>query len=202
MINKLLLFGLFFFVALSLHAQEFNGGVYGGLVASQLDGDHYKGYNKAGFMAGAYVNRFLMQKTFAQMGIRYIQKGSKKADIKTGEYYKSELHYAEIPVTIRYYYYKKIDFEGGIALGYLIQSLEDTDGAGLTDPAADFNKFEFCVVGGINYTWTEKISFSAQFSYSLLPVRPYSQLYASYMDRGQYNNLVSFSIMYHISSWK
>lgn len=202
MIKNIFIIGLLLSILLKGSAQEFNAGFYGGMVASQLDGDHYQGYNKAGFLGGAYVNRQMFSKTDLQMGIRYIQKGSKKADTKTGEYYKSQLHYAEIPVTMRYHYYKKIDFEAGMALGYLIQSMEDTDGSGLTEPAAAFYKFELCAVGGVNYAWTEKITFSAQLSYSILPVRPYSQLYASYMDRGQFNNLVSFSIMYHISSWK
>jgi hypothetical protein len=39
------------------YSQQFEGGVLGGLTASQIDGDSYKGYNKVGIQAGAWVHR-------------------------------------------------------------------------------------------------------------------------------------------------
>ncbi len=41
----------------SVRAQEFNAGIFGGVTASQVDGDSYGGYNKLGFTAGVFVNR-------------------------------------------------------------------------------------------------------------------------------------------------
>lgn len=190
------------FLVFIASAQEFNGGLTGGLVASQLDGDHYKGYNRAGFLIGGYVNREFAEKLFFQMELRYLQKGSKKADTKTGEYYKSDLHYMELPITIRYFYYKKLDFEAGVGIAYLIKAMEDKDGTELVAAEPDFNKFDFSAILGINYAFSEKMIIGAHINYSIIPVRPYSQTYSSIMDAGQFNNLVTFSVAYKISSWK
>ncbi len=137
-----------------------------------------------------------------QLGLRYISKGSKHADSEAGEYYKSVLQYIEMPITARYYIRKNIDLEGGLALGYLVKSLEDTDGNGLLDPKPPFNKLELSGLAGINYHWNKQFSFGAFFSYSLLPARPYSSGYSAPMDRGQYNNVIYFALCYTISSWK
>jgi len=183
-------------------AQEFNSGIYGGMVISQLDGDTYWGYNKAGIVGGAFVNRYVSKKMGWQLGIRYISKGSKHADSEAGEYYKSVLQYIEIPVTARYFIRKNIDLEGGLALGYLMRSLEDTDGTGLLEPKPPFNKFELSGLAGINYHWTKQFSFGAFFSYSLTPARPYTSGYSAPMYRGQYNNVIYGAFCYTISSWK
>ncbi|MFA6401308.1 MAG: porin family protein [Salinivirgaceae bacterium] len=183
-------------------AQEFNSGVYGGITVSQLDGDTFSGYNKAGIVGGAFVNRYMSKKMGWQLGIRYISKGSKHADSEAGEYYKSVLQYIESPITARYFIRKDIDLEGGLALGYLMKSLEDTDGNGLLEPKPPFNKFELSGLAGINYHWNKQFSFGAFFSYSLTPARPYSSGYSVPMDRGQYNNVIYFAFCYTISSWK
>lgn len=182
--------------------QEFNAGLYGGMVMSQLDGDTYSGYNKLGFTGGAYVNRFVTKKLGYQLGLRYINKGSKHVDSELGEYYKSVLRYVEMPFTVRYFIRKNMDLEGGLSLGYLVNSLEDTDGNGLQDPIPPFNKFELSALAGINYHWTEKFSIGAFFNYSVSPARPYSSGYSAPMDRGQYNNVIGLVFCYTLSSWK
>jgi hypothetical protein len=192
----------FLFAGFFISAQEFNAGVYGGLVMSQLDGDTYNGYNKLGFTGGGYVNRFVSKKLGYQMGLRYINKGSKHADSEAGEYYKSVLQYIETPITLRYFIRKNIDLEGGLAFGYLVKSMEDTDGNGLMEPNPSFNKFEWSALAGISYHWTKKLSVGAFFNYSIIPVRPYSSGYSRFMDRGQYNNVIMLVFCYSISSWK
>jgi len=195
---------LLFLLIISLYgfSQEFNAGVYGGAVASQLDGDTYDGYNKAGFIAGAYVNRNFKKQLSWQMGLRYIQKGSKRVSEKLGIYYKSQLHYMEIPLTIRYYYFKKVDIEGGISAGYLIKALEDKGGYGLAEADPPFNKFEASALFGLNYHFSDKIAVAGHFSYSITSVRPYSSGYEAFMDKGQHNNLFYFTLIYKLSSWK
>lgn len=199
--NRIVFWFFFLLLPVGLNAQEFNGGLYTGVVASQLDGDQFEGYNKAGLLFGAYINREVYNKIQFQMGLRYMQKGSKKADTKNNVYYKSQLHYVEVPITLKYLYYKKLAFEGGFSLGYLVKALEDKDGTGLLVAEPDFNKFEFSGLLGVNYFWTEKISFQAHFSYSLLPVRPFFPDYNT-IQKGQHNNVVYFSVAYHIASWR
>jgi hypothetical protein len=185
----------------AVNAQEFNAGAYGGMSITQLDGDTYSGYNKTGLVGGAFVNRFATKKIGWQLGIRYIRKGSKHADASNGSYYESQLHYVEMPVTARYYIRKNIDLEGGLAIGYLLKAMENF-GDGFLDDNPPFNKFELSGLAGVNYHWNKQFSFGAFFSYSLLPVRPYSSGYSVPMDRGQYNNVIYLALCYTISSWK
>jgi hypothetical protein len=185
----------------NVFSQEFNAGIYGGIVASQLDGDTYVGYDKAGLITGAYVNRHFKKQWAWQMGLRYIQKGSSRVSSKLGIYYKSQMHYMEIPLTIRYHYFKKVDLEAGLSLGYLIKAMEDKDSYGFVEADPSFNKFELASVFGVNYHFNDKIAFGAHLSYSITAVRPYSSGYEVFMDKGQHNNILYFTMAYKLSSW-
>lgn len=184
----------------TIEAQEFNGGIYGGAVASQLDGDRYEGYYKLSFTGGAYVNRFVNKKLAVQMGLRYNQKGSNKNDHDNEIFYKCKLHYVEMPITLRYFHYEKIDIEGGVAIGYLLKQYEERDGYELEN-TPEFNKMEVSGLLGLNYNMSEKLSVGVHFMYSLLYVRPHSQDYNN-MDKGQHNNLFTFTLAYQLSSWR
>lgn len=197
-----LLLVFFFLISTSIKAQEFNAGIYGGIVAAQLDGDTYNGYNKPGVIVGSYINREFSKKWAWQMGLRYSQKGSKYTNSKLGIYYKSQLHYLEMPLTVNYYYKKKVSLEFGVAANYLIKAMEDKGGFGLTEADPPFNKFELASVAGIYYHFTEKLAIGGHFSYSLTAVRPYSSGYSAFMDKGQHNNIFYFALYYKLSSWR
>ena len=197
-----LLLVFFFLISTSIKAQEFNAGIYGGIVAAQLDGDTYNGYNKPGVIVGSYINREFSKKWAWQMGLRYSQKGSKYTNSKLGIYYKSQLHYLEMPLTVNYYYKKKVSLEFGVAVNYLIKAMEDKGDFGLTEADPPFNKFELASVAGIYYHFTEKLAIGGHFSYSLTAVRPYSSGYSAFMDKGQHNNIFYFALYYKLSSWR
>ena len=73
-------------------AQPFFGGVSAGLNVSQVDGDGFSGYNKAGLYAGFFVNTMIREKMGAQFEIRYSEKGSsKKSSAENPEIYRIEL---------------------------------------------------------------------------------------------------------------
>ncbi len=182
--------------------QEFNAGIYAGGVASQLDGDTFNGYNKGGLITGGYINRNITKKVLWQFGLRYAQKGSKYVNSKLGIYYKAQLHYMEIPLTIRYQHFKKVDFEVGMSLGYLIKALEQKGNNDIEEADPPFNKFDLAFVLGLSYHFNDKIDVGAFFSYSLLAVRPYSKGYGSFMDEGQHNNIIYFTLSYKLSSWR
>ena len=58
MIKKIALLLLIFLPDL-IYAQGFNAGIRAGIIGSQVDGDTYEGFNKAGITAGLFVNRKL-----------------------------------------------------------------------------------------------------------------------------------------------
>lgn len=186
---------LYLFINKSAYSQEFNALITSGAVFSQLDGDHYGGYYKLGFNGGAYVNRFVSKKLAAQIGLRYIQKGSKEES-----YYKCSLQYVELPLTIRYFHYEKLDFEAGVGFGYLLKQYEELEGYEILD-APEFNKLDLSGILGLNYKINKKFTFSGQFNYSLLYVRPLNKYYPN-MKKGQFNNVVTFNLAYQLTSWK
>lgn len=179
-------------------AQEFNGGIYVGMTASQLDGDTYKGFHKLGLLGGGYVNRFVNKKLALQLGLRYIEKGSREVSEDHSVNYKCRLHYIEMPLTLRYFHYKKLDFEGGLSVGYLISQYEEIDG--YEDPGApEFNKMELAGIGGLNYALNEKLSVGTHFMYSILYVRPHSQGFNN-LEKGQHNYLLTLTLAYQLGS--
>ncbi len=182
-------------------SQEFNAGIFAGGVASQLDGDTYAGYNKAGITAGGYINRNITKKLLWQFGLRYTQKGSRYANSKLGVYYKAQLHYMDMPLTIRYRYFKKVDFEAGVSLGYLIKGFEQKGNNDIDEANPPFNKFDLASILGLNYHLNDKIDIGTFFSYSILTVRPYTSGNSDFMDDGQHNNIIYFILSYKLSSW-
>lgn len=183
-----------------LEAQRFDGGITAGIVGSQLDGDHFSGYDKAGYVAGAFVCTKLGDRYGMQLEIKYIQKGSRAMDSSgSGSfgYYRSKLNYIEIPVFLNYLYKEKFKGEIGVGGGYLISAYEDLDGYGYEKAYPEFNKFEMTGTAGVSYIFSEKFLVTFRFTYSLLPVRPdYPGAYR-YIDRGEYNNLLSIVFFYN-----
>ena len=49
------------FLSISIHAQNFGGGIILGLSTSQVGGDNLGGFNKAGLLVGAFVNNSISE---------------------------------------------------------------------------------------------------------------------------------------------
>lgn len=171
-------------------AQDFGASIGAGFVASQLDGDRYAGYHKLGFCFGADVSHLFFADSFGgRLGLRYVRKGSHQESTETTPFYKSELHYAEFPLTA-FYHWQKFNFEAGTAFGYLIKAKEDTDGYGLREPNVDFNKFEISALASVRYQLIGPLWAYANICYSALPVRRHHAAQDGYSVSGQHNNVV------------
>lgn len=197
MIRRLLVllvaFSPFFVVA-----QDFGASVDVGLVASQLDGDRYGGYHKFGFSFGASVNHLLVSDVIgARLGLRYVRKGSHQEATETTPFYKSELHYAELPLTA-FYRWNKFDFEAGISTGYLIKAKEDTDGYGLREPNPDFRRFDVSAIAQLRYNLFGSLWANASLNYSILAVRKHHTAQDGHIVSGQHNNLIIIGLSYDI----
>ena len=159
--KKLIVFIFLFKILTSsiAFAQTFGGGVLAGLSASQLDGDRWGGYHKAGLCFGAYTNVVLNQYVDAQLELRYVQKGSNSNSENIGDYYVSKLNYIEMPLFLKYSFLNKFTANIGVAAGYLQKATENKDGIGdePADPA--FNQFEFSGLVGVEYNcWPHFVS--------------------------------------------
>jgi len=178
---------------LSLSAQRFHGGLVGGFNVSQIDGDNWAGYNKAGLVAGAFVFTDLSEKWTAQLEIRYSSKGS-----ATPKYYvdkiKFRLLYIEIPIVAKFEIVKKLDIEAGVSIGYLFNAARN-DGYGYVKFEEVPEKFEGAICAGLNYLLFDKVGVNARYSYSLFPV--YSQYTgATYGTGAWYNNVITFGFYF------
>jgi hypothetical protein len=192
------------FLSYSLSAQKFNGGILLGMSASQVDGDTYSGYRKAGLIGGAFVNRYLNDNFSWQLELKFIQKGSHHIPDSldfTDRVYRLQLNYAEVPLSINYHYKKKFILNLGIGMGYLFSFKEESDDVRLYEDADRyFNDYELSYNFGITYKLSKKLLFNFSHSYSILPIRRHASGSVWRFNRGQYNNLLAFTFYYQFNN--
>ena len=188
-----------FLVCCSLNSfsQEFKGGFFAGLTSSQVDGDNYGGFDKTGFLIGAFTNRQYSEKFFLQLEILYSHRASKhNINEEKGEleYYKMHLEFVEVPLIAIYKYSDQLAFETGISGGFLTRSYED-DGFQrfISNP---YYKFAVSSIVGVKYSLTENIILDLRETYSLRPIRGYAVNKLGINKYGQFSNSLSFTINY------
>jgi opacity protein-like surface antigen len=197
--HKYLLFLIFIIAPTALFSQQFEGGFFGGLSASQVDGDRFSGYNKVGITAGAYFTRKINRKVNWKTEIRYIQKGAyEKSTEINPTFFKTSLHYAEIPMLAQYFYNNKIYLEAGLVPEILLASKEENeDGIIPADQSKPFHRFTLEASAGAGYFLTNNIAAGFRYTYSVLTARDHASGQTYMFNRGQYNNVLSFTIYYH-----
>ena len=179
---SLIVFALSLF-GTKVSAQSFNAGLIAGATISQVDGDSYFGYNQLGFTAGAYVNLPVSEHFALQGELRYSLMGAHSSVKEVTEYYYNpynlRLHYAEIPLMLRYdfghftVYGKSLDFislEAGVSLDLRMKATEDVDG----DYQITTNRWNFFSMTGnvgAHFAITDHIGIGARFMYSIVPIR-------------------------------
>ncbi|NOZ46591.1 MAG: PorT family protein [Chlorobi bacterium] len=187
------------FSGLLSFSQEFSGGMFGGFTASQVDGDGYGGYNKPGAILGAFVSRKINSDWNWQMELLYAQRGSKKnMQPQKGDYifYKMHLEYLEIPLVLTYSYSSSFSFEGGFSVGRLVRWYEENEREIFySNP---FYKYAISSIIGVRYTLTDKIKIGLRETYSLRPIRGYSNGGRWWYKIGQFSNSLSFVVYYEI----
>lgn len=181
-------------------SQRFEGGLLGGLNASQVDGDTYSGFNKPGIVAGTYVINNFSERLFAGMEIKYSQKGSRKnPNYKTGDQDKSiiRLNYIDMPVYVGIHTGEKTAVFGGISAGYLIHSSVDINfGSFQTEPS--FKEFDIQGMLGFRFQLTNRLSADLRGAYSVLPISNQTISELNYWATNQFNNLISTTILYRL----
>jgi len=178
-------------------AQDFHAGMRFGMSATQVSGDNLSGFDKAGVLAGAFVNRDFSQKISVQMEMIFIQKGSRKpVSTLDNSYYRMRLHYFEVPLLLQFHASKKICIEGGASAGVLVFSREDNQ-LGDISFTPPFKKMEIASHIGVQFIISEHWAVDLRHSGSLTPVRNFQGSYNyNYFDRGQYNSSLQLSMEY------
>ena len=186
----------------------FSGGLVAGANLTQVDGDYFAGYYKAGINAGGIVYVHLTKRVALSMEILYSQKGS-KSNIPTASLtlpvyimkYGIKLNYAEVPIMINFYDKHKSCVGVGVSYSRLISSNEtlqiDTSNTLKTiDLNGKYpfvaNNFDF--LAGVDLHLWKGFYLNLRFQYSIIPIR--TDLPPDYSRAQQYNNMWTVRLMY------
>ncbi len=105
-------------------------GGFVGLVLSQVDGDSYAGYHKAGLSAGleGFIPLNKNGRLWFVTGIYYTQRGSRNIpSIRGGPYYLLKLDYVDVSFILRYEDEGKLVFASGLTIGRLVKFYEEVN---------------------------------------------------------------------------
>lgn len=192
------IFFIVFLFSSKIQAQQrFKAGVKLGLSTSQVAGDTYSGFHKAGLAGGGYVTGKLNTNWTAQFEIIYIQKGSKhNYNEEAGDftYYFLQLDYIEVPLLFQFHQ-KKFTFELGPGFGFLIKEKEYNHVQDLTG-YRPFNKNEITLNIGISYIIYKRLGMNWRYTNSVSSIRSHASGASTWNNPGQRNNVITFSLTY------
>jgi hypothetical protein len=187
------------FLSISIHAQNFGGGLILGLSASQVSGDNLGGFNKAGLLAGGFIDLQLSKTLKGQMEMTFIQKGSNNPNMNENNYSDINLSYVEIPLLVKYQQSRSIAIEGGVEAAFLISaSVNDIYGQVPTNSTREFNTTDISIFIGMDYYINPKLILNSRISNSIIPIRAHASGATFKLNKGQYNSVLSFSLHYII----
>ena len=205
MAKKFAIFLFCGFLTFSIQAQNFGGGIILGISASQVNGDDLGGFNKAGLLIGVFANKSISELLSFQMEMSYIQKGSenpKMNDSEHANYLKEDISssYIEVPMLLQYHQSNKLKIEGGLLSAYLIDGYyNDKYGKLEYDNTPPFIKYDFGLLLGIDYKFSNKLSLNTRLSNSIIPIgtEDYNGVNTSWFRKGKYNSVLSFALHYN-----
>lgn len=194
----------FLFTASAANSQEFNGGIMAGVAGTQVAGDTYYGFHKAGIFAGGFVNLQISEHSALQMELEYFQKGSRENPDSSNNYnqYLFRVNYVELPVFYQYIVNKRFRVEAGPSLGFLINYYEENNYyeiKGGNRPA----KLTFQINAGLYVNLTRHLMFNIRTNNSLLNIRSDNAtgdiLRIFPGNYGQFNDCLVFSLFYQFN---
>ncbi|MGC8824819.1 MAG: outer membrane beta-barrel protein [Bacteroidales bacterium] len=195
---QLFLFIVFMQIELNVIGQYFEGGILAGLTASQMDGDMLGGYDKPGLTAGMWVGRSINAKWNYRAEFKYTMKGA-ASNQATEVYsqYRKTLHYLELPVVTCYHFSTDLSAEAGLSCAYLAYATLNI-GNGPFDATGPMKRYEFNILGGIAYRFSDNFSLNFRFSYSVFPVSHLPGNLTIWNTYAQYNNVLALCVYYRI----
>lgn len=196
------LLSLFCFLCIfHLNAQKFEGGVMLGLVGSQVAGDLYSGYNKAGINAGGWISLSVGARSKLQMELGYIQKGSREnPDYEKNKFdsYLMRLGYVHMPFLYRIQYNELLSFEAGLSPNFLIHSNEKFNGYETVE--SPFSPINVCLLAGLSVRINDNLRINIRTDNSLFSLRKRTVTGDVWRlwDHGQFSDALVLSAYYKL----
>lgn len=187
----------------------FTGALVGGVNFSQIDGDSYYGYHKAGLHIGAQAYAHFSPMFGASMELLYSEKGSRGETVfespTIGTYvskYYMNVNYVEVPLML-HVVARRIDVEAGVSLAYLISSKEWllTDRpVTISEKLNYFSNYDADLNLGISGRIYKRFFANIRWQYSLPSIRPPERIPVGYRygNQGQFNNLFNIRLVYQL----
>ncbi|WP_317897044.1 porin family protein [Aurantibacillus circumpalustris] len=175
-----------------------------GLNGCQVHGDNYSGYKKLGIFGGLAVNARLGEKFSLELGFYFSQKGARKNPGKDDyDYYRLNLNYIDLPLSLRYMLNKRYFITLGPSLAYLVNYNENINYTDVTGQYK-FKKYEVGLNIGLGRTVIKNLSVEVRFSNSITSVRDYGVVsnvfypnpVARFFNKGFYNNILTVMFSY------
>lgn len=200
---------LFLILVTTSIGQQFHGGIAAGLVGSQVAGDGYSGFHKAGIYAGGYVGWEFTEHSGLQLELTYFQKGSRENPREENDYryLLFRVNYIELPVLYMFKLpslnMKNVgDFylETGPSVGVLTYYFEENQVEVESDKEW-YNKPTTLTLQwniGMRYFFTEKLGADFRYNFSLLNIRSRNVTgdVWRFWGYGQFNDALVLSFFY------
>jgi hypothetical protein len=174
-----------------------NFGLYGGITASQVNGDSYTGFKRIGLNAGAFMNQHIVSDIYWQAELKYVTRGVYKGpEDYDPTLYRSSYHYVEIPLSAHYMHDEKFLVELGISPEVLLTtSYEDENGELNPSSYPENRTFGLSVFAGFGYWFSPGMGINLRYTNSAIPFRdPQEWNNAQY--KGYFHNVISLSLTY------
>ncbi|MBA3898969.1 MAG: PorT family protein, partial [Bacteroidetes bacterium] len=169
-----------------------------GLNGSNLTAGPGNGLRQFGLAAGGFVQYDFEEKHGFRMEMLFNQKGARiPPNPEKGEYflYSARLNYIDVPLMLTYTQDNFI-YEFGPSVGYLIGSSEELVSSSIQE--RPFRPLDFALNIGINYHLAENFDMNWRLSHSIIPVRQHVGGGTFRLNRGEYNMVLSFRLIYWI----
>lgn len=187
--------------------QIIKGVAIAGFNTTQVDGDEVFGFHKYGWNVGASAIIPLSKKWMVGLENIYNQKGSLQRvqftdSIKNGAY-RLNLDYVEVPVLVFFEDKETMTFGTGLSWGRLINVKEYENGNRVetTTLKGPYSRNDWNFLVDVRFRVYKRIKFNFRYAYSIARIRErhYSNFYLGEWDRKQYNNMLTFRLLYYIN---
>jgi len=196
--KKLLLIIALIIPSPAIFAQQFYGGIKGGLTFSQIDNDGFGGPNKIGLTVAALTGKKISPDLSWQFEIKYVQRGMADPPTFAGDDYSYyTYHYIEFPISYNYRIKEKYMPEAGLSPDIFIRlnAIENGDPVPVPE-IEEIHRIGLNVFGGFYYWFSDHTSVGLRFTYSAISfmTRDKTQLFP--YNLGFFHNVISLNLNY------
>ena len=194
---KYILVLLFIFFLTSVKAQNFKAKLFLGAAGSQVSGDELSGFNKGGALFGLGATYPIKATSALSLQLCYLQKGSRKpSKLDQGDpaTYLMRLNYIESSISYDFSLSRKVYLRVGPSIGYLISSKEENQDGALGN-RSKFSPVDISLAGALGFPFSNSWNFEFGYLQSVLPIREHGSGETLYLNKGQYNSVITFTLV-------